>query len=117
MPPKTKLVAKRATTGNKKVLVSMLERHHGRCVDCTMWHQFKYLVGQVCMNCRNATALQTRGITIVAMQCDNCAKVVSGEEGKLSCVICVDRGNESSSSDSSSVDMSYKSSSSDEDVW
>ena len=118
MPPKTKIAPKRSTNGNKKVLVSMIECHHGCCDDCNMWHKFKYIIEQVCMNCRNATELQTRGITIVAMQCEYCTKFVSGEEGKTSCVICVDINNESSSSDSSSsLDMKYESSSSDDEVW
>ena len=118
MPPKKKFTLKYPNNGNKKRLVSMKERYHGRCADCMMWYNFKYMNNQVCMNCRNATELQTRGITTVAIKCNYCTKFFTDEEGKSACVICKDMNNEASSSESStSDDMKYESSSSDEEEW
>ena len=83
-----------------------------------MSYYFKYMNNEVCMNCRNASELQTRGIRTVAIKCTYCTMFFTGEEGKSACVICEDLNNEASSSESSiSDDMKYESSSSDEEVW
>ena len=105
MPPKGKQIPIRSSRGKKKELCTFIQPGHGQCCGCKARHPLKYIIKKVCVNCRNATDLRTRGITIVATKCGACWRIISMEEGLTKCVICEDRQGEISSDSSSSVEL------------
>ena len=102
MPPKGKQTARLSNRGKRKELCTIIQPGQGRCGGCKAQHPLKYIIKNVCVNCRNATDLRSRGIIIVPTKCGACWRISSMEEGLSTCVICKDRQDEISSDSSSS---------------